>query len=79
MPPLRATAPFVGLNTQENESLLAPNEATEALNINLNRGTIKEEMDGAKFQVLRALIQAKYWVYMTSGEPVVVLRILLTP
>ena len=41
MPPLRATAPFVGLNTQENESLLAPNEATEALNINLNRGTIK--------------------------------------
>ena len=54
MPPLRATAPFVGLNTQENESLLAPNEATEALNINLNRGTIKRRDGENKVKIAKS-------------------------
>ena len=39
--PLRAIAPFVGLNTQENESILLPTEGTVVKNINLDKGTIK--------------------------------------
>ena len=41
MPPFRAIAPFAGLNTQENQSILQPNEATVAKNFNLDKGTIK--------------------------------------
>ena len=39
---LNMAAPFVGLNLLNDESTLAPNEATVALNVNLDRGTIKK-------------------------------------
>lgn len=40
MPLLRALAPFVGLNLIDDESSIRENEATQALNVNLDRGLI---------------------------------------
>ena len=39
---LNMSAPFVGLNLLSNESEIKPNEATVALNVNLDKGTIKK-------------------------------------
>ena len=42
MPEIRGQAPFKGLNLIDDESSLENNEATEALNVNLDRATIKK-------------------------------------
>ena len=64
---LNASAPFIGLNLLHNESEIAPNEATVALNVNLDKGTIRKRDGYTEVNDVGKCLGLIDWKYSTTG------------